>query len=330
MRNSILLIILVFFSACQSSSSSSPSPIQKKELPSWVHALPPSDNEKYIYGIAIATDRKSAISAALSDMISKLGVNIESSFVSHDEVDGAYEKTTLDSIIKSKVSSIKINNYKVIKAVKINFRKFAVMVQTDKKKMTRGLLEDLKFQKNLITQKLDSIKNSNSIVKHNVKHELSKKAQDLLASVLMLHELDKNFDKDKNILFISQRKKDFLKELQKLKFYVSGAKNSEYFVKTIKNFLSSKNFNITTRKKGAVEIYVKVDTSKSKIASTKIAIIKLLISVKQKDEEIAGQTLTLKEIYNTSLKNVYAKAAIHLDEDMKSLGMKKTLGIDLK
>ena len=79
----LFISIAVVFSGCGSSPTPKPKP---KVIPAWVSAPLPDDNEQYMYGLGVESDRDSAIKAALSDMVSKLGTTIESSYQSNQEV----------------------------------------------------------------------------------------------------------------------------------------------------------------------------------------------------------------------------------------------------
>jgi hypothetical protein len=191
-----LISLALIFSGCGGSSSAAVPP--PKVVPVWVTAPLPSDNKNFMYGMAVESDRELAIKAALSDMIAKLGTTIESSYESNEEVQGSYSTSTIKNQIKSGISKIKINNYKVIKSDKISYREFAVMIETDKQKLLEGLIENLEAEKKSITQKSDSINNSDALTRYNTTKELSMKAGKLLSEVFIIAELDKSFNKQEN------------------------------------------------------------------------------------------------------------------------------------
>jgi len=322
-----LISTALIFSGCGGSSAA---PAAKpKVMPAWISAPLPSDNEKFMYGIGIESNRETAIKAALSDMIAKLGTTIESSFESNQEVQGAYAKSTIKNQIKSGVSKIKINNYRVVKSYKINYREFAVMIETDKQKLVKGLKENLKAQKKSIMQKSASLKGSDALTRYNTKKELSQEASKLLSETFIIAELDKSFDKQIYLDFIAKKQKEFLIESKNLKFYVSGNKKSAKFVDSIKNYLAQNGFNVANSKKNAIEIKIKTTDNINRSSSMRIAVLTMNVSVFDNSQRIGGKSVIIKERYNGSDANVYKNASIHLEQDIKSQGINEVIGINL-
>ncbi|MFT7004339.1 MAG: hypothetical protein ACJAWW_001697 [Sulfurimonas sp.] len=323
--NSFLLLIFtaIFFSGC---GGSSPAPTVKAvPIPAWINSPLPSDNNQFMYGMGIESDREAAIKAALSDMVSKLGTTIESSFQSNQEVHGSYASSTVKNQIKSDVSKIKINNYKVVKSYKVSYREFAVMIETDKQELVSGLKDNLEAHKKIISQKSDSIRGSDALTRYNTKKELSVSASKLLSEVLIIAQLDNSFDKNSNLEFITNKEKEFLAESKNLKFYVSGNSNSSKFIDTIKNYLAQNAYNVTNSPYDAIEI--KVNTTDR--SNMNIVVLNLNVSVFDNSQRIGGKSVVLKERFNGSLASAYKNASIHLEQDIRSQGINQVIGINL-
>ena len=330
--NFLLLISIAFiFNACVGSQVSArvDLSLNQKTMPAWISSPLPSDNENFLYGMSVEADRDSAIKAALSDMVAKLGTTIESSYESSQEVQGAYSNLIVKNKIKSDISKIKINNYKVIKSHKVSYREFAVMVETDKRKFVKGLKENLEIEKKKIDQEINFVKESDALSRYKTKKELSSKAYELLPSILIIAQLDKAFNKSENLEFISKKQKEFSSESKRLKFYVSGDSRSEKFIDTVKNHLAHKGYNVTNSKRDAVEIKINTSDNINKGHFIDIAVINLQISVFENSKRIGGKSLILKERFNNSKNSVYKNASIHFEQDIKSLGISDVIGIEL-
>ena len=308
---------------------SSVTSVKQTTPPTWIDKAPPFDDGKYLYGIGINKDRESAIKTALADMVAKLGVTIESSFESNMEVKGIYLKSKTTNQIKSKISEIKINNYKVIKSYKISYKEFAVMIKTDKQQFLRGLKDDLKFKKKTIMQRDLSINKSDKITRYNTKKELAQKAKELLPEVFIVYELDKSFHKKSYVDFILQRQKEFLSEAKKLRFYIQSDMKSIRFKGVIKDYLTQNGFNVTEDKKDTISIQIKT-TDNIKIATNDIVVINVEISIYDHLKYIGGNSLRLKERHLNSIDKIYEYATIHLKEDISQKGIKEVMGINLK
>lgn len=325
--NTFIIFISVFiFSGC---GGSTPTPAKKAiPTPKWVYSILPDDNDKKIFGLAIAKDRDAAIEAALSNMVSKLGITIESSFERSEKFSHSSLKVSDKSIIKANISKIKINNYKVVKSHRLNYKEFAVLIETDKQVLTNGLKDNLKIKKNSIVQKMDALYASDMLSRYNGMKSLQEEAQSLTPTVLILSELDKKFDKKSNMDFIAQREKDFLLISKNLKFYVVGDTKSMVFVDEIKNYLAQNSFNIANSKKSAVVIKLTTtDNIKSKQSS--IVTISVKIAVYNTGKHIGGKSIAMKERYRVSGNNVYKTASIHFMQEIKSLGINEAIGINI-
>ncbi len=335
MQNNLLksLILLAFslvvFSGCVGNSVPPAQKPTSKAIPAWITSALPSDNAKYMYGMAIEADREAAVKAALSDMIAKLGTTIESSYESNQEVQGSYSKSVTKSYIKADVSKIKINNYKVIKSHKVSYREFAVMIETDKQRFVKGLKENLQAQKKSISQKNASVMSSDSLTRYNTKKDLAEKSSKLLSTIFIISDLDKGFDKQKNLNFVNEQQKELNNESIKLKFFVSGNKKSIKFTDSIKNHLAQNGYNVTSSKKNAVHIQINSTDNISEIGSKRIAVITINVIVMDNKQRIGGKSTIIKERYNNSISSVYKNASIHLEQDIKKEGINELLGINV-
>lgn len=299
----------------------------KKEIviPSWINSLPPSDTQTTMYGIGIGKSREFAISSALVDMVSRLSISIKSStHMNSKVVNNSYSNSLFTSDIKANISQIKINNYKVIKTFRIKYNEFAVLLQTDKIKFADGLEKELSTKKRNIQIEYDATNEMDSLQRYNTKKRLAIEANSLVPTTLVLSALNR----DSSDAFMLKKKDEFLKEKNSLKFYVSNDKKSSEFIDKIKNYLSQKGFNVVNSKKNSVQIKMTVSDNISS-QEIPIAVIKLKISVYDKNKYIGGETKIIKERFNGSLQSVYRNAAIHLEKDIQVQGLNEVIGINL-
>jgi len=320
-----LFTILLSLTGC---GGSAPAPVKKVELPSWINSPLPSDTENKMYGLGIAKDRKAAINAALNDMVSRLGIAIKSSYTSQQTVDNDYSRLLVKDNISANVSQIKINNYKVIKSYKINYKEFAVMIETDKKKFIDGLKSTLDKNMKNIEQKYNALKEKNIIVQYNEKKKLALESKNLIHIIFILSELDPKFHKDYYLKFVTDKQKAFLNISNRLKFYVSGRKKSAPFVNIIKDYLARKGFSLANSKSNAVDITVSVKDNIN-FQDIAIAVLTLRIDVYERNKRIGGNTKIIKERYNHSRESVYKTASIHFERDIKEFGINKVIGVQL-
>lgn len=324
-----LIASMLFISACGTAPTPKESPISSNELPSWV-TNPQNDTQQYMYGVAINRDRDTAVKDALVNMVSKLGVSIQSTYESNQEVSKYYDKSVSTNKIKSDVAKIKVNNYEIVQSQRLSYKEFAVMIQTDKKKFYEGLVEELDAHKKSIEQRLNFLKDDDTLKRYNVKKKLSLEAEGLKSNILILSALDKSFDKNSYLDFVSQIEKEFMDEQKELSFYVEGDAKSAGFVNSIKKYLAQKGFKLANNQKKN-SLHVKINSMDNIIedSSMDIAVLRINIDVYDKIQEIGGKDIILKERYNGSISNVYKNASIHFEQDMESLGINEAIGINI-
>ena len=326
----VILLLLSSF-VLVGCGGSSPSPSQskviiKKKRPAWVDGALPSDTQRYMYGLGVESDRQKAIKAALSDMIAKLGTTIEANYESNDVVvNNSFSSSSVKNQIKTKISEIKINNYKVVKSYKVSYREFAVMVETDKLKLVKGLKDTLQQHKRELEQKSKTLVGSDILTRYNRKKELAKEAKSMLAEVLIISQLDTSFDKKMELDYITKKENEALEESKKLKFYVTGSKKSIKFIDKIKNYLAQHGYVVTNSKKDAVNVTLH---AKDYVRGG-IVVITLNVKVLDGQKRIGGKSIIMKERYNGSKQSVYKNASIHFEQDMNSMGIDELIGIHL-
>jgi len=322
----VITLSVLFLAGC---GGSTPSPAKKKAPPPvWTSSVLPNDTSTKMFGMAIAQNRDMAIKAALADMIARQGTTIEANYHSKEVVEKFSSSSVVNYDIKSEVSKIRVNNYKVVKSYRMSYKEFAVMIETDKKKFLQGLKNDLIAKKKVIVQTADSLSAQDALTRYNTRKELFETSSKLVPMILMIANLDKSFDKNSNLNFVSLKQKEFLSEKNSLKFYVRKNAKSAVFADKIKNYLANIGMNVVNSKKNAV--LIKLDTSDNiNNSSVRIAVLTLKVSVFDHSKRIGGKTIIMKERYNSSIKSVYKNAAIHFEQDIKSKGVNELIGINL-
>jgi len=328
MQNKTLSILLAFtfvlstFSGC---GSAKPLPPKKVETPKWIKN-PPKDTTEFTYGIGIDKTRDNALKNALNDVISKLGVKVESSFTNKQIVDGYYSKSISTSDIKADVAKIRVTNYQVEKSHRISFREYAILLKVDNKKFFNSLNQDIKQAKKHIESELEKSADSDAISRYNTKKLMSKECERLLSNSLVAYELDKNFDKNKYFNFVSDVKENYYSEANSLRFFVSGNNNSKDFIQVIKQQLIDNGFNVTNNQKPD-SVKIQLQTTDNISSGQKIITIKLNIKVTDADKSVGSNALVLKERSKSSKSSIYNSAAIHLNQDIDKAGIENILGI---
>ena len=335
MKFLFIIISIILFSGCSNQPDVKKPP---KPLPQWIHSTLPFDTQRTLYGMSIGEDREEAIKLALVDMVSKLGIQIESTFESISKETKYSYYSNSKSYIKSSISKIKINNYKVIKSHKISYREFAVMIEVDRNKFKNGLIENYNLKMNNILLTLKNLKNENALNKYNLQKLAYLKSEKLIPTILIIHELDKSFDKNKELKKIDNLHSNFFKFKNNLSFFISGNKKSYKFNNVLKNHLSSMGFNISEKKSNSINILVEVNDHlieeyvDTNIKNAQINITRIHLEFKVFDNLtlIGGKELIIKERFKNNVNSVYKNAVLSFEKDIKSKNINDLIGLNLK
>ena len=301
----------------------------KAALPAW-YLNPPKDTAQYMYGVGSADDRDGAIKAALVDMVSKLGVSIESTMQTHQESFGKYYANSINqSDIKSKVSQIRINNYEVVDAKRISYRQFVVLVKTDKRKFAKGLKKEIDAKLAELEKRYKTALQSDRISRFNTLKQMAKEAKELLPNIYILSQLDGTFD-EKSYLQRVQRLRDaFAKEKNALLFSLHITnKNASAFAKRVANYLTGHGLHVGNTK-SALQLYIGAGDTVANSAIGKIGIVKVNVKVYDGKTFVGGSDRVYKVRLTGGKESLYRRAAEEFVQDLDKEGFKKVLGINL-
>ncbi len=325
----LLALGIILLTAGCGGSKPAPAPVvKKKPLPSW-YLNPPKDDARYMYGVGSAEDRDAAIKAALVDMVSKLGVSIESSMESTQEtLNNYYANSVSKSTIKAQVSKIRISNYEVVAAQRISYREFAVLIKSDKHALFAGLKKEVDGKLEQMKERLKLAKSMDRLSRYNLKKKLAQEAKELTANVYILAQLRPDFNDKPYLQEIQRIQEAFEKEKAQLAFGVF-AKNKEasIFAEKITNYLTSKGLSV---KRSPNSLKITVESSMNVVYSTfTIAVVKVKIKVFDGKNIVGSTDRVIKLRYNAQKESLLRRAAAELEKDLRNEGLQKVLGLKL-
>lgn len=243
----VISFILIGLSGC---SSEPRVVVKEKVLPSWYINPPKSTNED-IYALGEGNDRKEAISQALSFMVSTLGVSISSKYNAKTTV----KQGSVNSVnnvykneIQSDVQKIRISNYKVIESKKLGFRRYAVVVESNKKRLFESLKQELN-QKFSVIESDEKLFSQRDVLKKVAYYKKSLQSLDSLENKLIVMSALKNSFDGKSYLQRKEKlKKNYLYLLEHISFSIQTNRDANNLKSVIAKALSAKHFKINSRK----------------------------------------------------------------------------------
>ncbi len=190
----IFTVITFVLSGC---GSSKPQVVVKTQaLPSW-YTNPPLSTSSDLYALGEGRDKKEAIAEALSFMASTLSVSISSKYNAKTEVregkvnssDGVYK-----SNIQSNVQEMRISSYELIHAKSLGFKRYAVVIKSNKRKLFTSMLHELEQKFALIKNEEKSLENANALEKLSFYKKKKKSLESLPNTLLVLNVLNPAFE----------------------------------------------------------------------------------------------------------------------------------------
>ena len=320
---------VLLLSACGSSKRVV---VKQKELPNW-YTNPPLSNEQALYAIGEGKEKQEAITNALSLLLSTLNVSISSKYSAKTVVKEGTHKNSSDATYinetESEVQKISITNYELLKAEKLGFKHFAVLVKVDKAKLFNGLKRELEQKFQLIASEEKNFQRKNALEQLQFYKKSLASLQTLPNTLAVMSTLRPSFN---TASFLNkyeklQRKHDKL--LQGISFWVES--NFKSLVSPIAKGISAKKLMIKKRNDSKhFRVYLHADIKRATAYGFTLA--RANISIKTKDAKgniIAENSLNLvgqsSQGYSIAKQDLVKK----LNKLIKKEGIEKVLNLDI-
>ena len=323
----ILLSVLFFFSACGSSKRAVVA--ENKTLPIW-YLNSSKSTASTLYATGEGESKEAAVAIALSSMASTLSVSISSQFKTKSVVkEGAVEsfQTTSTNEVQSDVNKVRISNYEVVEAEEFGFKKFIVLVKSEKKKLFESLKKELDQEFNLAQYK----DVSNAIKQLNMYEEQKKSLENVPNTLMVMSALDERFDSSAYIKKIKELDARYEKLLDSITFSIESDGESQNLTAPLQKGLSAKKLTI---EEGSGKNHFKITISSKieKASSYGFILARSAITITTKDYtgaiigsnklNITGQSTQGYDIAKESI-------AIKFNEMIKKEGIEKILGLEI-
>jgi hypothetical protein len=247
------MTVMLFFTACGSAKRVV---VKQQALPAW-YTQPPRSNAKELYAVGDGKDKEEAISNALTLILSTLNVSISSKQSAKTVIKEGTHKYSSDATYvnetHSEVQKISVTNYELLQAVKLGFKRYAVLVKVDKEKFFNGLQRELQQKFQLIESQEKNLRDTNALEQLAFYKKSLDSLSDLQNNLAVMSVLRPTF---KSTLFVDkyetlQKKYETL--LHSISFWVDAnykalaspvAKGISAKKLTIKQVKSQKHFNV--------------------------------------------------------------------------------------
>ena len=271
MKNFFFFLLTIFLIGCGGIT-----------YPNWYNN-PPQDQENILYATGVGLDKKSAISAALSNLASKISTTISSNL----SISQGYSTTSgVNKNIQQKISQ-KVNNfhfysYKVKKIKKLDDTTYVALVCMNKNKNGKLIVDESSKKLNQIELTFNNISNPIEKLKFarkNIKELKTNIIPNLFIAKLLNQNSDKLINKAQKLLI-------------KLQNYIQNIKisiNAKEYNNVIANFLTNLNFIISN--KAPIKIYVTTKGFKTKILDNYVYKIQATLKIYYKHKILYNKTI---------------------------------------
>ncbi len=325
----IAIICLLLVSGC----SSKPELVLEadKPLPEW-YLNPPANSNNLLIGTGGGKSLEEATESALSNLVARLGVSIESKYESITEsTKYTYANKSIE-YIKSEVAKIRISNYELVFSEKIKYNQFVAMVQSDRNNFIKDLTQQIDDKIASEKNKIKVASKDHALKRYLVTREAAHEVEKLEPAIIILSGMDKNFD---NVFY--------QKEIQNLQSQSELARrNIAFVIKTdslsrkastpIKNALSQQGYRVTSSASGDGAMFIHLETYSQRNRSMGFQIAELLVNIKVTDYQgrlIGSNSLGLTGHATRGYDMAESAAIEELEDVISKQGISKVLGLAL-
>jgi len=322
---------LLFLSGCVSQKQVVVA--QDKVLPSW-YTSPPLSNSDDLYAIGDGKDKKEAISNALAFMASTLSVSISSSYSANTVVkEGRINNSqaVYNSDIQSDVKEIRISSYKVLHAESLGFKKYAVLVKSNKKKLFDSLRQEIIQKFEIISQEEKTVQNLHMLKQFSFYKEASDSLKSIPNTLIVMNVLNPAFVGADYLKTMQDINSKYEYILANISFAIHSDKNADNLRSPIAKGLTAKKLKI--KKSGSkmhFSVYIKANVEYVTSYGFSLARSEITITTMDSEGSVVGSN-ALNLVGQSSQGFGVAKqnVAYKLNALIKKEGISKVMGLDI-
>ncbi|MBE0471743.1 MAG: LPP20 family lipoprotein [Methyloprofundus sp.] len=323
------VIILMLTTGCSSKPEVAIQPA--KPLPNW-YMTPPENTNDWLVGVGSAETYDKAIQAALNDLVSRLGVSIESSidYRTRSTNFGYTENTT--QTIRSEVAKIRISNYEVAASEQIRFNQFVVMVKSNRLQFLSSLTKELDQKIAVVQDRVAARKTDHALMSYQASKLAAQEAYSLNPTLLIIGGLDEAFDPAPYLLAIRNLNDQSERARQLLLFQVQGDIGSRSMITPITNALTAEGYSIGNTPSRRGVFYINIYSSTQHSSSSGIQIANVLVKINVTDHQgnlVGSNSIALTGHATRGASLAEADAVNKMAKLIESQGIASILGIKL-
>ena len=329
----ISILLIFFLSACGTQPKPTIS-VKEKAIPQWF-LNPPQSTSSVLYSIGEGKDRKDALSNALSNLTATLSISIESKFknsVTTQNYSGVetYIQHT-NNTIEANVKKIRISNYQILKAQKMGFDRYLILISANKSDIFNTIKDEVDKKLALLHAQEKSISTDNTLAQLSFYKKASQETQNLLYQSIILKVLNPAFKDHYIIEQIAHYKKRYTTIQEKISFSLHSNYEAKDLLAVIKDALNAHHLKIASKRgKYHFDLFVSASIIYTQTHGFTLARGSIVITLKDYKKQIlstkkiplTGQSTQGERVAKENL-------AYKLNALIKKEGLSSILAIDL-
>lgn len=327
----LITTLTLLFSGCGSSKKMVVA--EKKALPVW-YMNPPISNASDLYAVGEGQSREGAISDALSMMASTLSVSISSDFNSKSVVkEGRVNSSQATYInkVQSRVEKIRISNYELQHSQSIGYKKYIVLVKSNKQKLFSSMKQELDQKFYLIDERKKSLINLNAIKKASKYRTFVDELSSVENSLIVMHVLNNSFNGQEYLEKSQAVESEFQTILSNLTFSISSNDVASNLKSTISKGLSANKLRLKNSS-GRNHFNIHLNSHINRANSYGFTLARSSIDITIKDYRgsvIGSNKLNIVGQSTSGFAQARENVAYKLNEMIKKDGISKVIGLKI-
>jgi len=305
-----------------------------KVIPSWYHS-PPASNESELFAVGEGKNKEDAVANALSAMISTLSVSLSSDFSAKTVVKEGRTNSS-DALyindVKSSVKEIRISNYELLNTASLGFKKYAVLVKSNKQQLFASMLQETQQEFSLLEKKEENLEGANGLKKLSFYKEATKSLKNLPNKLIVMSVLDTSFDGSEYLQKMQAFEAAYENTLKNLTFFVTTSKNARNLQAVIEKGLSREKINIATEGEEKMHFHVHIQANIQEANSYGFTLARSELKMTTKDTHgvsVGANRLSLIGQSSQGYEVAKQNLAFRLSELIQKEGVARVLGLDI-
>jgi len=328
----LLLFVGALFVGCGSQKRAVV--VQPKELPSWYTSAPHSTDTE-LYALGEGVNKEEAIANALSMMASTLSVSVSSDFRAQTVVKEGHISSvdrTYESDIQSRVKEMRISHYELLNAESLGFKRYAVLVRSNKKKLYESMLQEMRQEFAILEHREKNMANASGLQRLSFYKESLRSLESLPHRIIVMSALKSGFDGAEYLGRMQHFEHEKSRILEALSFFVTTTKNAKNLQSVVERGLTEQKIRIASSGIAAMHFTTQIVANIQRADAYGFTLARSEIEFVTKDNQgrvigsnrvnIIGQSSQGFEVAKQDL-------ALRLDELLQKEGIGYLLGLDI-